>query len=130
MPYIIAPKWARLAQKGILFAQYLFLVGAGIVAVTTLNSHTMDVAGWTLIIGGAVAGFGALTYHFHFELVPIWFLLAALMAAVGVLLTNDSYTSALLVTALMPSLASRLLHLSLVAKKTRKRLGTREIDGR
>lgn len=90
----------------------------------------MTLVGWTLIVGGAMAIIGVVTGRFHIELIPIWFILAALLAAGGVLIDLDRATSALLVWALLPALSERLLHLILVAQKMRKLPGKYETDGR
>lgn len=119
MAYILKPRWARWMQRAFFLTRYALLGCAGLVAVTTLPSLTMHVVGWTLIVGAFSAMTGVSTGRFHLELVPMWFLIAALVAAAGVLFSSDRTASGVLVLALVPGLCERLLHLSLVAAKAR-----------
>lgn len=118
IPYIISPRWARLVQRSLFATRYLLLAAAGGVAVFQ-PEPSIEVIGWVLITGAWVSLFGVASGRFHFELVPIWFLIAALTWAAGILFSTDRYTSGVLVIALVPALAERLLHLSLVASRAR-----------
>lgn len=117
--YILKPRWARWMQRAFFLLRYGLLACAGLVAVVTLHGITMHLVGWTLIVGAFSAMVGVSTGRFHLELVPMWFLIAALVAAAGVLFSSDRNASGVLVLALVPGLCERLLHLSLVASKAR-----------
>lgn len=119
MPYIITPRWARIVQRFLFSCRYLLLGAAGTVAAFQ-PGFTYHLIGATLIIGSWIALIGVATGRFHLELIPIWFLLAALAWASGILFTAGRPTSGVLVLALVPALAERLLHLLLVASRARR----------
>lgn len=118
-PYILSPRWARIAQRVLYCVRYVLLVCSGWVALSIATSGRLHAVGATLVLAGLVALFGVLTRRFQFELVSLWFILAALVGAVLILVTASLYTSTLLVAALIPGLAARLLYLSLLARRAR-----------
>lgn len=118
LAYIAKPRWARVCQRLLFLGRYLMLAGAGVLAVYQ-EGNALHLVGWTLVCGSFLAMVGVFTGRFHLELVPIWFIIAALVLAAGVLFGSERYTSGILVLALVPALAERLLHLSLVASRAR-----------
>ena len=128
IPYIITPKWARVLQRIFFSARYTLLGAAGLVAALN-DMRQIKVIGWVLILAAFVALLGVSTRRFQLELVPIWFLLAGLTWAAGYLFTTGRPTSGVLVLALVPALAERLLHLVLVANRARRAPSDGESDG-
>ena len=127
LPYILTPRWARFTQRALFLGRYVLLGTAGLVALN-LGTFSLAVIGWTLVLGSATALVGIVTSRFNLELVPIWFMLAALTWAAGYLFSTDRYATGVLVLALLPGLGERLLHLSLVALSMR-RLPGKSSDG-
>lgn len=125
LPYLLTPRWARFTQRSMFLARYLLIGSAGLVALNE-GTFSLAVIGWTLLLGSAIALHGVVTGRFHLELVPIWFILAALSWAAGLLFVTDRFASGVLILALLPGLAERLLHLSLVASSMRRLPGKRE----
>lgn len=119
-PYILSPSWARIVQRVLYAARYVLLVGAGYIAWNIAESGRLHVIGAALVLFGLVALFGVLSRRFQFELVALWFVIAALLGAVLILVTASLYTSSLLVAALIPGLAARLLYLTLLARRARE----------
>ena len=125
MPYIRQPRWAKLVQRFLYVVRYVLTGTAGILAVTRLDSATMDFVGWSLIVFSLVAIAGVISDHFQFELVSLWFVAGALFVASVWLMSVGSTTTGLLVLALVPDLSARLLTLGLIARRARKAPGVR-----
>lgn len=128
LPYILTPRWARFTQRVLFLGRYVLLGAAGVVALN-LDTFPLAIIGWVLLLGSALALVGVSTSRFHLELVPIWFILAALSGAASILLTTDRYASGVLVLALLAPLTERLLHLSLVASNMRRLPGKHDHGG-
>jgi hypothetical protein len=119
MPYILTPRWARVVQRVLFIARYLCLGLAGVVGVLATGAQ-FDLTGSILIGAAFIALIGVSSGRFHFELVALWFLIGALVWCVALLVDAGRPTSSILVLALIPALAERLLHLLLVARRARR----------
>lgn len=117
--YITRPPWARVLQRALYIFRYILLVCSGIIALNLGSSARLNLVGIGLCLFGTVALLGVLTRRFQFELTSLWFIIASLMGAVLILVSNQSYTTSLLVAALIPGLSARLLYLSLLARRAR-----------
>lgn len=121
-PYITRPPWARTLQRVLYSIRYILIVCSGLVAVNIGSTARLTIMGGTLCTFGVIALAGVLTRRFQLELISLWFIIAALMGAVLILVSSGLYTSSLLVASLIPGLCARLLYLTLLARRAREEL--------
>ena len=122
MPYITEPPWARWGQLGALATRYALLLALGY-AATHLTAHgpRLVIAGWVVTVTAAAALAGVLGHYYRAEWVALSPMIAGL-AWVAILIRGSAdQIVTLLVVALAAAQLDRLVHLSRVAHKLRRR---------
>jgi hypothetical protein len=118
--YIEQPRWAKWVERGMYLTRYALTGAAGLLATLSIGSVTLDVSGWALMFFSVIAFVATSTRFMNIEAVCIWPMLAALTSIAGWGFTHNLPTVGLLVVALVPDLAVRLLRLNLIAGLQRR----------
>lgn len=134
MPYLLAPKWARVAEsttRTLLYAM-VFLAGLSSVFLTpvtvsgVVGTTLIQVSGWALMLAAIPGMIGAALRRYQFEWVAIWAVAGGsvtYVASVWSLVNSETLTrltQSSFVTIAFLAMVIRAINLTVIAQRKRE----------
>ena len=120
--YLLAPPWAKQADRALLTVQYTSLALLGLFALNGVmpGNFASLLFGGVLLVGALSSLFGVMTRLYRWEWVALWPMVASLLGFIVLFVQDHRWTAVTLLFGLIAPLLHRWVRLHVLANTLRK----------